>query len=132
MTRFREEVTAQRVPVPSVHLRPASVAPRQAEPPPPYSPRANGLSALPLALVFGSDELSALAPGIAALAPAPFVTLHPEDAARAGLGERARLGSIELAVRLQPDLPRGLAGLPIGLPGMPYVEPGAAVHLEPA
>ena len=34
--------------------------------------------------IFGSEELSRRAPGVAALAPAPYVLLHPDDATRRG------------------------------------------------
>ncbi|QFY41931.1 NADH-quinone oxidoreductase subunit NuoG [Candidatus Methylospira mobilis] len=82
--------------------------------------------------LFGSEELSALAPAIAERVAKPYIALHPDDAAAAGLepgvwvevevaGETQRLPLIIL-----PSLARGLAALPSGLNGLP----GAATAAE--
>jgi NADH-quinone oxidoreductase subunit G len=79
---------------------------------------------VPLHHIFGDDELSALAPAIAERTPAPYVALHPEDAAALGLAQadpaRVELGAatLDLAVRLRPALARGTVGLPVGLPDL--------------
>ena len=68
-----------------------------------------------------------LSPGVAQLAPAPYVALSPADAAGAGIheGEHVLLDvdglRQALPVRLMPSLPQGVAGLPVGLPGMRHV-----------
>jgi NADH-quinone oxidoreductase subunit G len=76
---------------------------------------------LPLYHIFGSEELSARAPGVRERAPAPYVALHPEDAEIIGVGEN---GTVEvvldgeprpLPARLWSSLPRGVIGLPIQL-----------------
>jgi NADH-quinone oxidoreductase subunit G len=78
----------------------------------------------PLFHIFGSEELSVLAPGIAKLAAARYLALHPDDAAELGLdaGADAELhlerAAFRLPVLLRPDLPRGVAGLPAGLPSL--------------
>jgi len=83
---------------------------------------------LPIHHIFGSEELSALAPGIAGLSPQPYVALHPEDASKLGLAENdtakvALDGSVlKLSVRILPSLPRGTAGLPVGLPGELFMD----------
>jgi NADH-quinone oxidoreductase subunit G len=83
---------------------------------------------VPLHHVFGGDELSALAPAIAERAPAPFLAVSPEDAARAGLeaGQEvpvATQGAIfRLPIRILPGLASGLAGIPAGLPGLAWAE----------
>ncbi len=79
---------------------------------------------MPLYHIFGSDELSILSPGIAELAPAPYLALNPDDAASLKLqdgeqrefvlGGRAR----QVTVTLRPDLPEGIAGVPANLPGL--------------
>jgi NADH-quinone oxidoreductase subunit G len=79
---------------------------------------------VPLHHVFGSEELSVLSPGIAELAPAPYLALNPDDAAALDLGAgdtaQLHLGTTELRlpVRLEPSLQHGIAGLPVGLPGI--------------
>ena len=67
--------------------------------------------------VYLADELNdsyANDPGIVRRSGGPTVTMHPDDAAGLGLaeGETVRLrndaGSVELAVRLEPIVPRGV------------------------
>jgi NADH-quinone oxidoreductase subunit G len=69
---------------------------------------------VPLYHIFGSEELSRFAPGIAQLSPEPYVALNPEDAA--GFGNEAELFGHRLRVTRIADLPRGLAGVPAGIP----------------
>lgn len=86
--------------------------------------------------IFGSEELSAVSPGIAERTPAPYVGLHPEDAGELGFreGDLMRVvinsGIQQLTVRIVPGLPRGVAGLPVGLPNMPWVELPASGRLS--
>lgn len=83
------------------------------------------LEPAPLFFAFGSEEQSALAPGIAALAPAPHVELNPDDAGALGAADgdiveiRARGASAELPVRVEPERAPGSAGIPIGLGDVP-------------
>jgi len=76
---------------------------------------------VPVFHIFGSEELSCHAQGIAQLAPLPYIALNPVEAALSGVnaGERIKVsieGSLfELEVKLQGDLPRGVAGLHAGL-----------------
>jgi NADH-quinone oxidoreductase subunit G len=74
---------------------------------------------VPIHHVFGSEELSRHAQALAELAPAPFLALNQDDAARLhsqpgdvleALGERVPL-------RIDASLPRGVAGL-LGAPGL--------------
>jgi NADH-quinone oxidoreductase subunit G len=79
---------------------------------------------IPAHHIFGSEELSALAPGVAQLAPKPYLAMHPEDAAglRVVEGETIMLavGQATYRLPLKPSvsLARGTAALPIGLPGV--------------
>ena len=72
--------------------------------------------------IFGSGELSSMAPAIAGLSPKPYLALNEDDASRLGLknGSNARimLGEKEyfLTVRTSSALPDGVAGLPAGMP----------------
>ena len=73
--------------------------------------------------IFGSEELSALAPAVAERAPEPYLALHPGDAAALGVGptdlvELVLAGAAyRLPVAVGGGLPPGIAGLPVGLPG---------------
>lgn len=82
---------------------------------------------LPLFHIFGSDELSVHAPGIAELTPDPYLALNSRDAERlkASQGDMIEITMGEKVVgfplKVDDSLPTGLAGLPVGLPGMPVV-----------
>jgi NADH-quinone oxidoreductase subunit G len=76
--------------------------------------------------IYGSEELSVLAPAVAERIPTACVALGPEDAAalQTAEGEVLRIGlddrTLELPVRLRPGLPARTVGLAWGVPGMPY------------
>ena len=92
--------------------------------PPAFEPREGEWLAVPLRHVFGSEELSRLAPGIAALSPAPYVAVNPGDDEPARFVEgqivQFSLQDRELRLPLKYDrsLPPGVAGLPAGLRGL--------------
>jgi NADH-quinone oxidoreductase subunit G len=97
--------------------------------PPPFTRRAQAWRVVEIAHVFGSEELSARAPGIAFLAPQPYVAIGAADAKRLALagGARveveavdgeARVEARQLPVLIRPELPQGVAGLPLGLPAL--------------
>ena len=78
----------------------------------------DGLRLLPLYRVFGSDELSAFSPPIEERGAGPEVLVHPDDAASLSIeaGKGARCDGIgSFAVRLNPGIPRGCAGVVVGL-----------------
>ncbi|MEJ2730064.1 MAG: NADH-quinone oxidoreductase subunit NuoG [Deltaproteobacteria bacterium] len=87
--------------------------------------------------IFGSEELSLLAPGIAQRAPEPYIGLNNRDMAQLGLqeGELARFirhdATYRLPVRLVPSLPHGIAGLPVGLPATQGLQPPFRAQLSP-
>ncbi len=95
--------------------------------PPAFEPRTGRLLLVPLFHIFGSEILSALSPGIAELAPSPYVALPPAVAAEqkiaAGETIRVEMGgaALELPVKIVESLAKGTAGLPAGLPGMDHV-----------
>jgi len=96
-------------------------------PPASVAPREGHVWVEPAYHIFGSEELSIHSPGIARLAPGPYVGLSAEDARTAGLtdGDQAELvlgGQVlRLPVRIGPGLPAGLAVAPAGLPQLPGV-----------
>jgi NADH-quinone oxidoreductase subunit G len=67
--------------------------------------------------IFGSDELSLSAPGIAELVAKPHVAVNAADLTE---GTEVEVicagGTFRLPVRMRPDLPRGVAGLSAGFP----------------
>ena len=77
---------------------------------------------VPQAALFGSEELSRVAPAIASVVPPAVIRLHPDDAAKWSLAEEesARLQSGEheytLPVRLDVGVARGVAVVPAGYP----------------
>jgi len=76
---------------------------------------------IPIFHIFGSEELSRHARGIAQLLPRPYIALNLVEASLLGVqtGEQIKLtvarSQFELEVMLRPDLPRGVAGLSAGL-----------------
>jgi NADH-quinone oxidoreductase subunit G len=92
--------------------------------PPAFERREDEWLILPLHHIFGSEELSLLAPAVAQRAARPTLALHPEDAAQLAMapGEQAEVslaGTLyRLPVRLDASVPRGTAGCPAGLPGL--------------
>jgi len=92
-------------------------------PAPPEPPLAEGeIWVVPRAAIFGSEELSRLAPGIAELTPSPAVVLHPEEAHARGLAE----GDVTIVIldgdrylleaHLDDGVARGSAIVPAGYP----------------
>ena len=80
--------------------------------PAPFEPRQGEWLLVPRDHIFGSEELSREAPGIAKLAPEPYVGLNPQDAA--GFGPEVEVAGRRLPVAPQPDLPQGVAAIPAG------------------
>jgi NADH-quinone oxidoreductase subunit G len=80
---------------------------------------------VPLYHLFGSEEMSALSPGIRQLSPERYLGLNPGDAKALGAEEgdliRLRTASFELEAqaKMMESLPAGHVGVPVGLPGLP-------------
>jgi NADH-quinone oxidoreductase subunit G len=76
--------------------------------------------------IFGSEELSVLASGIAELATQPYLGLNPADAESLGTDEEGQIDVVlgewtrRLPIKLMASLPVGLAALPAGLPGLEW------------
>jgi NADH-quinone oxidoreductase subunit G len=92
-----------------------------------FKPAENELFIVPLYHIFGSEELSILAPGIAGRAPMPYLAVNPDDASRLKVidGENAELvigdTKQKLVVRVSPAIHAGAAGLYTSLPASPVV-----------
>jgi NADH-quinone oxidoreductase subunit G len=91
--------------------------------PGPFQTRERELLVLPLWQLFGSEELSRLAAGIAELIHGPSLYVHPQDARRLGLEEGGRVellidsGSWVLPLQLDGQLAPGTTLVPAGFPG---------------
>lgn len=92
------------------------------------------LLAVPRHHIFGSEELSALAPAIAERTPGPCAELHPDDARTLGVAEgalvRVNLNGRELVLplRIEAGMAPGLITLPVSLPELTGLDlPAAAV-----
>lgn len=90
-----------------------------------FRPRSGEWLVVAIHHIFGSEELSVLAPGIAELAPRPYLALSPEDATSLRVADGMEVNvvfnkmTVRLPVKVMPTLPDGVAGLPAGLPGLP-------------
>jgi NADH-quinone oxidoreductase subunit G len=91
--------------------------------PPAFKPREGEWLLMPMQHIFGSDELSLSAPGIAELAAKAQLFVNAADLP-ADLSESAEVevscadGTFRIPVRIRPDLPRGVAALSAGLPSL--------------
>ncbi|HEY1948967.1 MAG TPA: NADH-quinone oxidoreductase subunit NuoG [Bryobacteraceae bacterium] len=89
--------------------------------PQPFRADADDWLFVPCFHIFGSEELSRVAPGIAELAPRAFIALNTTDGARMGMkpGEliRVAIGNsvYELELAIRADIPRGVVMLPAGI-----------------
>lgn len=92
-----------------------------------------GLLAVPLHHIFGSEELSRLAPAIAERCPQAYLAMNAAEAARRNFdGEVAfTLGTTDyrLPLRIVPELPDGVAGFPIGFPETAGIPPNVVITL---
>ncbi len=78
--------------------------------------------------IFGSEELSQHAPGIAERSPKPYILLNSEDANKLKVSENQLLAfdiagqPYKLPVKISSEMAAGVAGLPYGLQGLPFVD----------
>ena len=89
-----------------------------------FKPKSGEWLLVPLYHIFGSEELSVLAPGIAERMPKPYLALNPQDAVRIKVsdGEAVEISAAVIKLRwspvkILPGLSMGTAGVPAGLPG---------------
>jgi NADH-quinone oxidoreductase subunit G len=96
--------------------------------PPAFERRDGELLVVSVHHIFGSEELSALSPGVAELSPKPCVVVGPAAASRLKLnsGDEVELALngklLKLALKVRPAMPEGIAALSAGLPGQSYAE----------
>lgn len=89
-----------------------------------FAPNSEEWLLVPLDHIFGSEELSLSASGVAELVPKPYVALNANDANRLRVeaGEQITVKldgtTYSLPAKIKVELPPGIAGLPVGLPGL--------------
>jgi NADH-quinone oxidoreductase subunit G len=84
--------------------------------PPAFQPREGEWLLVPMYHIFGSDELSVAAPGIAELATKPHVAVNSHDFVE-GMEVEVTCadGTFRLPVAVHPEMPAGVAALSVGL-----------------
>ncbi|BCR03384.1 NADH-quinone oxidoreductase [Desulfuromonas versatilis] len=101
-----------------IRVQGAGQLPPPAEAPLPHCEPGGTLRLFAVESLFGSEPLASFSAPLEAVRPAPWVLLHPEDAARFGLneGDAARLGTerghAEVTVRLAAAMAPGAAFVP--------------------
>ena len=85
--------------------------------PPAFEPREGEWLLVPMYHIFGSDELSLSAPGIAELAARPHIAMNSADFTDSAEVEVSCAGgTFRLPVRIRSDVPIGVAALTAGVP----------------
>jgi NADH-quinone oxidoreductase subunit G len=119
------------------------IEPRAGTPPPYFDriplrveARADEWLCVPLHHIFGSEELSALAPAIAERTPPACVALGADDLRRVGVtdGDEVTVtlddGSHRFVARELSSIPPGIAGVFVGLPSAPWLPLPARARIE--
>ncbi len=108
------------------------------QPPAPFVAHTGRWLVVPHYHIFGSEELSALSPGVASLTPSPYIAFNEADAQKLRLEPGSQLNLVlggrerSLRVAILPELPAGIAALPAGLPGLAGIELPAWLDLGQA
>ncbi len=95
--------------------------------PPAFERRPGEWLLVPSYRLFGSEELSVLAPAIAERIEKPCLSLNTRDAEGlgGGVGDEIRVTagsrSFRLSLAIDPSLPTGVAGVPSGVPGLEWM-----------
>jgi NADH-quinone oxidoreductase subunit G len=124
------------IPANEVEPRQDALPPYCADIPAAFAPRAGRWWIVPAHHIFGSEELSIHAPGIAQLAPKPYVAIPSAEAERLGLtdGQDVTLTigqrTWRLPVKARPGLPAGVAIVPSGLPELTGLELPAWAEIQ--
>lgn len=105
-----------------------SMAALNGNPPQAFAPKPDEWLLVPLYHIYGSEELSAEAPGVAELMPKPYIAMNSADATSLGANEggevQVTVDGIQwsLPVRVRPEIPAGVVGLATGLPDSPFFD----------
>ncbi|TDG12963.1 NADH-quinone oxidoreductase subunit NuoG [Seongchinamella unica] len=106
------------------------------DPPPSFTPVEGRWQLVARHRIFGSEELSALSPGICELVEPGFVEMRGADAHGLGLtegdGVELDAGLATLAVKINDSIPPGCLGYAVGHAGTANLAAGASVSLAKA
>jgi NADH-quinone oxidoreductase subunit G len=92
--------------------------------PPAFKPSPGEWLLIPLPHIFGSEELSIYTCGIAERSAKPYIAINKHDAENLNVNEsdimQVEIGDqhYELPVRVNEELPEGVAGIPFNIPGL--------------
>jgi NADH-quinone oxidoreductase subunit G len=105
--------------------------PAAVEAPPPFAAQSGQWLLLARHRIFGSEELSALSPGIDELVEPGYLEICPQDAALLGIadGDGLSIGADTLEARLNASIPPGCAGYAAGHSGTGDLQAGQSVTL---
>ncbi|MDP1620952.1 MAG: NADH-quinone oxidoreductase subunit NuoG [Bacteroidales bacterium] len=93
-----------------------------------FTPEAGEWEIVPAYQIFGSEELSSQGPAVAERIPEPFIIMNRRDAEEAGVKEHEMIdltltrSSLQVKLKIDDNIPAGVAGLSTGLPGMPFLK----------
>jgi len=101
--------------------------------PPPFPPPKDGLLAVPLHHIFGSEELSNHSAAIIERSPRPYLAMNTAEAAKRVFDGEVHftLGATEYHLPLQiiPELPDGVAGVAAGFPETAGIVPNTIIPI---
>jgi NADH-quinone oxidoreductase subunit G len=82
---------------------------------------------IPVYQIFGSEELSSQAKAVAERIPEPYLLINEKDITGSDKHE-SKLATVEISgkkvevkIKIDPDIPSGIAGLSVNLRGIPYL-----------
>jgi NADH-quinone oxidoreductase subunit G len=94
----------------------------------PFSQKSGEWYIVPVYQIYGSEELSSMAPAVQERISQPFILMNSCDVLKIGKNEndliRLEISQtrIETKIKIDDSLPEGIAGLSVYLPGMSFVD----------
>jgi len=91
---------------------------------------------IPVYKIFGSEELSGISQSVLKRIPEPFVLLNQNDAGENQLkdGDPVLIEmldkQLQVKVKIENSVVKGMAGLSTGFPGMPYIDMPCGARLR--
>lgn len=92
-----------------------------------FEPKTGEWLVVPVYHIFGSEELSSRGQAIGERIPAPAILINPEDADKYKITGKQKIkltvaeNTLEINVKIDGSIPRGITGLSYNLPGMAYL-----------
>jgi NADH-quinone oxidoreductase subunit G len=92
-----------------------------------FEPKTKEWLVVPAYHIFGSEELSSKSPAIAERKPQALFLINKEDAERNNIADKQKIkidisgNTLEINLKIDDSLPKGVAGLSYNLPGLGYL-----------